>query len=118
MKLPIIRIKLMGPLDAFDKLKDSVNDISTTNWNSFVGSVLAVLGVAGYLFTLIFLALSTRVIDVYAWGLLFGFVAGMAGFSVRQFKHKRETQIENGTKSIRHAKEEAKAAKYISKQDD
>ena len=95
--------------------KEAIRDLPTTNWLTFTGTVM---GAATGFF--IFVNWIVKWIFVFKYGgdpawemptiihldilvAWLAFVAGWMGFSVRQFKHKRETFTNSQGESIRLA---------------
>jgi hypothetical protein len=102
-------------IETFEKWKVAINDLNSTNAQAFSGMLLGGLTGLFYFATwIIKMILAFKYagvenwempkiihLDVFSAWLLF--VASWIGFSIRQFKHKRETHTEAGGESIRHA---------------
>ncbi|KPJ96697.1 MAG: hypothetical protein AMS18_00110 [Gemmatimonas sp. SG8_17] len=96
--------------------KKAIKDLPTTNWLTFTGTgvgigtaiVFGLNHVVKWILSFKFGHIQgwkpPQMIELDIWIAWLAFVASWMGFSVRQFKHKRETQFNETTgDSIRHA---------------
>jgi len=105
---------IRSPATFLEWTKEYARDLPSTNWMYVLFGGLAVLSGVVYLAVQVAFVFVIKpetqieyqhVFEPVAWGLWLGFIAGGLGFSVRQFRHKRETYMGDDGKgeSIRHA---------------
>lgn len=108
--------QVISPLRILRDIIGIVKELPSTNWLPFISSMMSLLTAFVYLSILVIGAIKGQQIEIDfgVFGLWLGFLAGMAGFSVKQFSIKRETHSQNGSKSIRQVKAEAELEKIKS----
>lgn len=107
--------KFFSLVDVFERWKIAIADLNTTNAQIVAGIAMGIVTGLFYFATqVVKMILAFQYGDISGWEapklihldvftawLLF--VASWIGFSIRQFKHKRETHFEGGQESVRHA---------------
>lgn len=105
---------IRSPATFLEWTKEYARDLPSTNWMYVLFGGLAVISVVTYLAVQVAFVFVIEpgekiqfehVFEPISWGLTLGFIAGGLGFSVRQFRHKRETFMgaDGSGESIRHA---------------